>query len=267
MKSQSQLVGIGAAIVVVLIILSKAVTIVPAGHVGVKDLFGKVSALSVPAGFHVVNPLLRVHPMSVQTREVTESASVPSKEGLAVNLDVSLLYSLDPQVAPEVYRTVGLRYDSVVVIPQLRSVVRGVTASYEAKGLYTSEREAIASQMFAELQPMLQERGIRVEKVLLRSVSLPPILSTAIEKKLEAEQQSQQMRFVLERERQEAERKTIEAEGIAEFQQRVATGITPSFLQWKGIEATVDLARSENAKIVVIGDSSNGLPVILGGKN
>ncbi len=265
MKNQSQLIGIGAIVLVVLIVLSKAVTVVPAGHVGVQDFFGQVDEEVLPAGFHVVNPLLRIYPMSVRTKEITETASVPSREGLSVNLDVSLLYSLDPAKAATVYRTIGLHYDSVVVIPQLRSVVRGVTAAYDAKSLYTAEREAIATKMFEEFKPAMADRGVRVEKMMLRSVQLPQILSTAIEKKLEAEQQAEQMKFVLQREQQEAERKRVEAQGISDFQRIVTAGLNDNFLRWKGIEATKDLSESENAKIVVIGSGSNGLPLILGG--
>jgi regulator of protease activity HflC (stomatin/prohibitin superfamily) len=205
--------------------------------------------------------------MTIRTQELTEEASVPSKEGLSVHLDVTLLFSLDPQKAAQVYKTIGPDYLRVVVVPQLRSAVRGVTASYEAKALYTSERETISNEMFSHLQQPLLERGMVVEKVLLRSATLPPILATAIEKKLEAEQQSEQMKFVLNKETQEADRKRIEAQGIADFQKIVTTGLTDSFLRWKGIEATSKLADSQNSKLVVIGSGKDGLPIILGGQN
>lgn len=255
------------ALVVGLLLIAKSVTVIPAGYVGLKDFFGSVSDNPLSAGLHLVNPLLRIHKLSVRTQEATEQANVPSKEGLSVHLDVSLLYSLNPDKAAQVYKTIGPDYMRVVVIPQLRSVIRGVTASYEAKALYTAEREAISSEMFSHLQPILQERGVVVEKVLLRSATLPAILSTAIEKKLEAEQQSEQMKFVLNKEKQEAERKRIEAQGIADFQKIVTTGLTDPFLRWKGIEATAKLADSQNSKIVVIGSGKDGLPLILGGQN
>lgn len=255
------------AIVLAIIIIPKSITIIPAGHVGIKDLFGNVSDTTLPAGMHIINPLLKIHKMAIRTQEVTEEANVPSKEGLSVHLSVSLLFSLDPKKAALVYKTIGPDYLRVVVNPQLRSVVRGVTASYEAKALYTSEREAIANEMFSHLQAPLLERGITVEKVLLRSATLPPILATAIEKKLEAEQQSEQMKFVLNKETQEADRKRIEAQGIADFQKIVTTGLTDLFLRWKGIEATSKLADSQNSKVVVIGSGKDGLPIILGGQN
>lgn len=259
------LIGVIVVGVIVLIILFKSIVTIPAGHVGVTDLFGKVSDKTLPAGLHFINPLKKVTRMSVQTREIKETAQVPSKEGLVVTLDVSLLFSLDPLKASSVYKKIGIRYVTIVVEPQLRSVVRGVTSSFEAKGLYTSEREAIASQMFEQLEPALAERGIRTEKILLRSVSLPLVLSTAIEKKLEAEQQSEQMKFILQRERQEADRKKIEARGISDFQKIVAKGISANLLRWKGIEATQKLAESPNTKVIIIGNSKDGLPIILGG--
>src|SRR3989338_5255881 len=148
-----------------------------------------------------------------------------------------------------------------------REMPKNLTAGYEAKALYTSEREAIANEMFSHLEAPPLERGVTVEKVLLRSATLPPILATAIEKKLESEQQSEQMKFVQNKETQEADRKRIEAQGIADFQKIVTTGLTDLFLRWKGIEATSKLADSQNSKVVVIGSGKDGLPIILGGQN
>lgn len=254
---------IAIGVVVVLVLLFKSVVIVPAGHIGVLELFGNVRKDSLDAGIHLINPLLRAHIMSIQTKQITEDTSVPSKEGLVVNLDLSALISLDPRNAPDVYKTVGADYINIIVVPQLRSVVRGVTAGYEAKALYTAEREVLATQMFEQLKPMLESRGIRLERVLLRAVKLPDILSVAIEKKLEAEQQAEQMKFVLQRESQEAERKRIEAKGISDYNLEVTKGLTDNILKLRGIEATRELAKSENAKVVVVG-GKDGLPIILG---
>ncbi|PIR18136.1 MAG: membrane protease subunit, stomatin/prohibitin [Deltaproteobacteria bacterium CG11_big_fil_rev_8_21_14_0_20_49_13] len=254
---------IGVAAVIVLVVLFKAIVIIPAGHIGVLELFGKVRKTSLDAGIHLINPLLSSHIMSIQTKQITEDASVPSKEGLIVSLDLSALISLDPRNAPDVYKSVGADYVNVIVVPQLRSVVRGVTAGYEAKALYTAEREALATQMFDQLKPMLESRGINLERVLLRAVKLPDILSTAIEKKLEAEQQAEQMKFVLQRESQEAERKRIEAKGISDYNLEVTRGLNDNILKLRGIEATRELAKSENSKIIVVG-GKDGLPLILG---
>lgn len=256
--------ALGALLLVIAIF--RSMVIIPAGYVGVRDLFGNISDRPLSAGLHLINPLARVHKMSVRTQEIKESANVPSKEGLVLQLEASLLYSLKPEKAAEVYRTIGPVFEEVVVLPQLRSTIRGVTSVYEAKALYTSERELISSEIKKLLAPLLETRGITMENVLLRNIALPPVLGAAIEKKLEAEQQSEQMKFVLEKERREADRKRIEAQGIADFQAIVTRGLNDSFLRWKGIEATKDLANSPNAKIVVIGSGKDGLPIILGDK-
>lgn len=258
-----KLIGLIAGGVIVLIILLKSIIVIPAGHVGVKELFGTVYKDSLTAGIHVVNPLLTIHKMSIRTQQLTEDSVVPSKEGLAVNLDLTALFSLDPVQAAEVYKTIGIHYVQVIVVPAMRSVVRGATAEYEAKALYTAEREVLTTKMYDQLKPMLDLRGIRLEKVLLRSVKLPDILATAIEKKLEAEQQAEQMKFVLQRESQEAERKRIEAKGISDYNLEVNRGLTEQILTLRGIEATRELAKSDNAKVVVVG-GKDGLPLILG---
>jgi regulator of protease activity HflC (stomatin/prohibitin superfamily) len=242
--------------------LVNSVAVVPAGNVGVQDLFGHVSDRALQSGVRFLNPMARVHRMSIRTQEIMETATVPSSEGLIVSLDVSLLFNLDPTKAPEVYRTLGTDYQSVFVTPQLRSHVRGATASFEAKALYTSGREVIAQKTLEDLGPLLAERGIVNAAILLRNIELPKVVSGAIEQKLKAEQEAEQMRFVLDRERQEADRKRIEAQGIADFQRIVAQGIDERLLRWKGIEATEKLAASANAKVVIVG-GRDGLPLIL----
>jgi prohibitin 1 len=247
-----------------LIIVGSALMVIPAGHVGVYDLFGKVADQSMAPGIHLVNPLATVHKVSVRTQEVKETVDVPSREGLAVNIDVSLLFSLEPAKAAQVFRSIGPQYIQVVVIPQLRSVVREVTSGYDAKALYTAERELLTQNIQNSLFPLLQERGVLCERILLRKIILPQKLSAAIESKLEAEQQAEQMKYVLDKEKQEAERKRIEAKGIADYQTIINQGLNENLLKWKGIEATRELARSQNAKVVVIGAGKEGLPIILG---
>jgi regulator of protease activity HflC (stomatin/prohibitin superfamily) len=259
--ARSTAIGLALALGVVLLIGS-AITIVPAGHVGVVDLFGRVSDAALQPGVRFVIPLARIHKMSVRTQEVTEAADVPSSEGLVMHVDVTLLYNLDPTQAPSVYQTLGADYESVFITPQLRSHLRDATASFEAKALYTTGREGVASRIRTDLSPALLARGFTNAQVLLRAISLPTQLRTSIEQKLQAEQQSEQMRFVLDRERQEAERKRIEAQGIADFQRIVVQGIDERLLRWKGIEATQALAASQNAKIVIVG-GKDGLPLIL----
>jgi len=256
---------VGLLVFFVLLLLYMTVTVVPAGHVGVQDFFGTVSDRILPAGLNVVVPGTRVVKFSVQTREVKETAAVPTSEGLIVNLDVSLLFKLRPEAAARVYKTVGRQFEAVIIEPQLRSAIRDVTAEYEAKFLYSASREVVSQNMFKHMQGALAPRGIEAEQVLLRNVQLPPLLTTAIQEKLQAEQQAQRMRFVLDRERQEADRKRVEAQGIADFQSIVARGISPELLKWKAIEVAHELSKSPNTKVVVLGDKS-GLPIILGDK-
>jgi len=261
------IVGVVIAIVVLLLFLVQGpLRTVPAGNVGVKDFFGSVSSDTLAPGIHLVFPFTRVVRMSVQTQEIKEVAEVPSKEGLILSLETSLLYQLDPTRAADIYRTVGSEYQGTIVEPQFRSAIREITSSYEAKALYSAERERIAGEIFALFRRLSGDRGIDVQQVLLRKINLPPVVANAIQEKLRREQEAEQMKFVLQKEQQEAERKRIEAQGIADFQRIVAQGISAQLLEWKGIEATEKLATSGNSKVIVIGNSKNGLPLILGGE-
>jgi regulator of protease activity HflC (stomatin/prohibitin superfamily) len=202
--------------------------------------------------------------MSIQTLTLKESASVPSSEGLMMALDTSLIYHLNPDRAADVFQKIGADYENIVVEPTLRSAIREATASHTANALYTGEREMVGKQIYDQVSIQLKERGLTVENVLLRDIQLPATLKAAIEAKQQAEQESLAMNFRLQKETQEAQRKRIEAAGVRDFQQIVAQGITPSLLEWKGIEATENLAKSPNSKVVVIGNNKNGLPLILG---
>jgi prohibitin 1 len=238
-------------------------TVIPAGHVGVVDFFGTVSDNTLKAGINFVNPMATVVKMSIQTQEIKETMDVPSKEGLTVQLEMSALFHLNPDRAADVYKTVeGGNYVDIILIPQFRAVSRGVTAGYEARALYTSEREMLTQLIQKDLAMKIEARGITVESTPLRRVGLPPDLTRAIEEKLRADQESQRMQFVLTKERQEAERKRIEAQGISDFQKIITLSINEQLLHWKGIETTEKLAASTNAKIVVIGAGKTGLPLI-----
>jgi prohibitin 1 len=259
-----KIVGIVAALIVAAILTLASITTVDAGHVGVVTLFGRVTGDILDAGLHFINPLKRVHELSVRTQSIKESASVPSSEGLVVNLDTSLVFNVNSAKAADVYRTIGPRFVDVIVEPTLRAAVREVTASHTANALYSSAREQVAQQIRKRLQDELGVRGIVVEQVLLRDIQLPAALKVSIEAKQQAEQESLAMSFRLQKERQEADRKRIEAQGIRDFQQTVSQGISNQLLEWKGIEATELLAKSPNTKIVVIGNTKNGLPLIMG---
>jgi len=259
-----RLIGLGIAAFLLVILFFSAITRVGTGHVGVLTLFGKVTGETLGEGIHVINPLKTNNEMSIQTQTIKESASVPSSEGLMMSLDTSLIYHLAPDRAAEVFQKIGADYENVVVEPTLRSAIREATASHTANALYTGEREMVAKQITDQITAELNKRGISVENVLLRDIQLPATLKAAIEAKQQAEQESLAMNFRLQKETQEAQRKRIEAAGVRDFQQIVAQGITPSLLEWKGIEATENLAKSPNSKVVVIGNNKNGLPLILG---
>jgi len=252
--------------IIVAILIGNPLTVIPAGHVGVKDFFGSVSSSVLTPGVQFVFPFTRVVKMSVKTQEVKETAEVPSKEGLTMDLEGSLLFRLDPSRAADIYKTIGPDYQEIAVHPQIRSAIREVTATYEAKALYSAERDKIASETLALFRKMSEGRGIITEAVLLRKIGLPAVVANAIQEKLKREQEAEQMKFVLQKEQQEAERKRIEAQGVADFQRIVASGISQQLLEWKGIEATEKLALSANTKVVVIGNSKSGLPIILGGE-
>jgi prohibitin 1 len=252
-----------ALVILGILAFSQTIRVIPAGNVGVVNIFGKVNNKSLKSGIRPVVPFAEVILYSVKTQEVKELMDVPSREGLSMKLDVSLLYHLDPEKAPDVYERVGVNYEEILIVPQFRSVTRGVTASFDAKALYTSAREELSRDIMKQLSELVASRGIVIESTPLRSITLPPGLSQTITEKLQAEQESQRMEFVLLKEKQEAERKRIEARGIADFQAIVTQGISDKLLQWKGIEATEKLAASPNAKVVIIGDK-DGLPLILG---
>jgi len=252
-------------VVAMLIALLQCFTMIPAGHTGVIDFLGYVSDNTLKPGVSLVNPMANVEKMSIKTQELKEMMNVPSKEGLSVELEISLLFKLNSEKANEIYKTVGPNYVDIILVPQFRSVVRGVTARYEAKALYTASREKLAGEIVDELTKLVDPRGITIEQAPLRQIILPPRLTQSIEEKLQAEQESQRMAFILKKEEQEADRKRIEAKGIADFQEIVSKGISEQLLKWKGIEATEKLAGSQNSKVVIIGSGKDGLPIILGG--
>jgi prohibitin 1 len=248
---------------VILLLLVWSTTSIPTGNVGVLTLFGRVTGETLTEGIHLINPLKSVQKLSVQTQSVKESANVPSNEGLILALDTSLLFRLDKSKAAYVFQTVGANYAEKIVEPTLRAAIRASTSAHSANALYTNARELVQQQIQDELTMQLNPRGVIVENVLLRDVQLPAMLKSSIEAKQQAEQDALRMSFILQKEKQEAERKRIEAQGIADFQKIVAQGISAQLLEWKGIEATEKLATSTNSKVVIIGNAKNGLPLVL----
>lgn len=255
---------VGAVIAGFLVILAWAsMAYVPAGSVGILTFFGRVTGEVLPEGTHFVSPFKVNNVLSVRTQAQEEHTSTPSSEGLNLEIDTSLIYHLDTRKAAEVFRTLGPNYARQIVDPNLRSIIRDTTAGHSANTMYSSQRKQIEDEIMQGLKSALEPRGIVVENVLLRDIQLPHALRASIETKQQAEQESLAMSFRLQKERQEADRKRIEAQGIHDFQQIVAQGISPQLLQWKGIEATETLAKSPNSKIIIIGNAKNGLPLVL----
>lgn len=252
-----------ATIFAVVYLAIQCATVVEAGTVGIVSTFGNLERFD--PGLHFRIPIVTgVTQLSTKTELLEQSNFVPTKEGLTVELDTAVLVKLDSEKATELYQTVGPDFMCKLVAPETSSSVRGLTSESEAKALYTAGRSELQNRMKAELTEKLQPKGIVIEDVLLKNVVLPKSLSDSIQEKVRAEQESARMEFVLLKETKEAQRKAIEAEGIAEFQRIVSKGINPGLLQWKGIEATEKLSKSDNTKIVIMGNSKDSLPVILG---
>ena len=252
-------------LVVAAIIALSSTSCVRTGHVGVVSIFGRVTGRTLSEGIHIVNPVASVTELSIKTQEIKEKASVPSKEGLIMGLEASILYHLDPVRAATVYQQMGPTYADILLIPTFRSAIRAITAGNTAASLYSDGREGIAQQILEDVRRQVAPRGVIVENVLLRDLQLPETLKHAIEAKQQAQQEAQRMEYVLQREKQEAERKRVEAAGIKDFQDIVSQGISEKLLEWKGIEATMELVKSPNAKVIIVGNSKTGLPLIYSG--
>ncbi len=262
-------VGIPLIIFVVLVLL-KGLTVIPAGSTGVTTLFGRVSDKPLSSGLHLINPLRIVHKMSIRTEEYTmtigeghqdDSIWALTKEGLKVVLDITVLYHLDEQKAPMVFRDLGKNYEEKIIRPAIRTSIRDVVAVYEAKDIYSDKRQEVAQGMLDQIKKV-EERGVVIENVLLRNVNLPTELSQSIEDKLKSEQEAQAMDFVLDKEKKEAERRVIEADGIKKAQDVISRSLTPSYLRWYSIEMMRDLADSPNSTFLFVPTDENGMPII-----
>lgn len=249
------------ALVASLNAISRLLIVIPAGNVGVEDFQGKVSERTLPAGIHPINPFADVIQFSTRLRDIKEEIGATSKEGLAIGIDVSIQYRLDPAKAANVYINIGVE-EREIVISRFRSISREIVASYPAEAVYATKREEISLKLLEKLRSQLAPLGFIVDEALLRNVKVPETLQAAIQQRLKAEQENLQMKFVLEKEVQEAERKRIEAKGAADAQKILAEGLTPAVLQLRAIEATEKLSQSPNSKIVILGNGQN-TPLIL----
>lgn len=229
LKGVLSVVGIG--IVVIIFAWLFLFQIAP-GYIGLISTFGTIEDGTYSSGIHLKMPWQNVITMDTRTIELKETASTPTDQGLTVTLETSILYHIDASKAPEIYKNIGPEYERIVIESNFRSVVRGVTASYDAKALYTSDREAVAGKIFNDLEPALMAKGVVLEKVLLREITLPANVREGIEAKLVADQDAQRMEYVLQKEQKEAERKIIEAGGIAESQKIIDNSLTEQYLKW-----------------------------------
>jgi prohibitin 1 len=236
-------------------------TVVRQGEVGVKRTFGKYSDIPYMEGWRFFNPITSsIVKITTQTQNLEVALNLPSKEGLNIVAEISILYSIQAAKAPDLLRNIGINYESNVILPVFRSAVADVSARYFAKDMHTGERAVIEEAIREQMHKTIKDKGITIETVLVKSIQLPRNLARAIEEKLEAEQRALRMEFTLQEERREAERKRIEAEGVRDAQQIIAEGLSPQVLQFKSIEAFLELSKSPNTKIIV---SDGDMPVLL----
>ncbi|MDZ7611792.1 MAG: prohibitin family protein [Candidatus Moranbacteria bacterium] len=259
-------------VVVAALLLPFMIVVVEAGQTGVYSLFGKVKEEELSSGFHFKNPLAKVQKMSIRTEDYTmsntelegektgaDAISALTKEGLTVDLDMTVLYHLEEASASGVYRDVGLNYQEKIIRPAIRSTIREVIAQYDAKVVYSDKRKEASERIADDLRDRLGDRGIVLEDLLLRNVELPPDLRRSIEQKLQAQQEAQKMEFVLEKEEKEKERKIIEAEGQRESQRIINESLTDRFLNYQYIK------NLENRKgTIYVPTDGNGLPMFKG---
>jgi len=249
------------ALIATLNALSRIITVIPAGNVGVEDFQGKVSDRSLPAGVHLINPFADVVQFSVRLRDVKEEIAATSKEGLALGIDISIQYRIDPAKAASIYLSIGTE-EREIVISRFRAISREIISGYSAEDVYATKREEVSLKLAEKLRSQLAPLGFIVDEALLRNVKVPETLQAAIQQRLKAEQENLQMKFVLEKETQEADRKRIEAKGRADAQKILSEGLTPAVLQLREIEANEKLSLSPNSKIIILGNSQN-TPLIL----
>lgn len=235
--------------------------VVRQGEVGVKRTLGKYSDKPYTEGLKFYNPIVStIVRVPVQTENLEVSLNLPSKEGLNIAADISILYNVIPKRAPTLLRNVGPYYEENIIIPVFRSAIADVSSRYFAKDMHTGQRALIEVAIQEQMSKLLADKGVTIETVLIKSIKLPRNLATAIEEKLQAEQQFLRMEFVLQEAEREAERKRIEAAGVRDAQKIIAEGLTPAILQYKSIEAFIELSNSPNTKVIV---SDGDMPVMM----
>lgn len=264
-------------LVIALGIFSSMFKQIDAGKVGVKSLYGSVQSDVLESGLHLINPLLDVTDFDIQTQNYTMSADhnegaqegddairVLSNDGLEVVIDLTVLYKISPMDAPKIFKQIGVNYTDKIVRPVTRTRIRDNAVYYDAVALYSTKRNEFQQRIFKSIEEDFKARGLILEQLLIRNINLPASVKTTIESKINAEQDAQKMQFVLQKEKQEAERKRVEAQGIADYQRIISSGLTDKQLQYEQIKAQKEIATSPNTKIIFMGKGS--APVILSDK-
>lgn len=251
---------------------------IDAGRVGVQSLYGSVQSDVLESGLHLINPLLEVTDFDIQTQNYTMSAihgegsqegddaiRVLSNDGLEVVIDLTVLYRITPNDAPKIFKQIGVNYTDKIVRPVTRTRIRDNAVYYDAVALYSTKRNEFQQRIFKSIEEDFKARGLVLEQLLIRNINLPVSVKASIESKINAEQDAQKMTFVLQKEKQEAERKRVEAQGIADYQRIISMGLTDKQLQYESIKAQKELAASPNTKIIFMNSKGNA-PIILSDK-
>lgn len=279
-SSVSKFVGAGrivALLFIVLGILSSCIKQIDAGEVGVKKLFGSIQAEVLQSGLHFINPLLEVKSIDIKTQNYTMSGvndegaqvgddaiKVLTSDGLEVTIDLTVLYRVVSTDAPRLLRETGEDFSDKIVRPLTRTKIRDNAVYYQAVDLYAGKRDEFQQRIYKSIEEDFRKRGLMLEQLLVRNITLPNSVKASIESKINAEQEAKKMEFVLQKEKQEAERKRVEAQGIADYQRIINTGLTEQQLQYEQIKAMKELALSSNAKVIVMGKGNT--PIIIDGK-
>ncbi len=272
------ILNLAGLLVIIAGVLTSMVKQVEAGECGVQTLFGKVNDHVLESGLNMVNPLVEVTTFDIKTQNYTMSGvhnegdkvgddaiRVLSADGLEVVLDLTVLYRVLPNEAPRILREIGADYKNTIVRPVTRTKIRDNAVYYDAVALYSTKRDEFQARIFKSIEKDFKDRGLVLEQLLIRNISLPASVKIAIESKINAEQESQKMQFVLQKETQEADRKRIEAQGIADYQKIINTGLSDKQLQYEMIKANKEIALSPNSKVIIYGNGKD-MPLILNEK-
>jgi len=261
---QGKLIPFGVMFLSFIFLVASMVRLIPPGNVGVVIVFGKVQETTLKNGLHLVNPFASIEKMSIRTEDYTMSGMISegqvrgddaiqalTSEGLMVRLDVTVWYKLMPEGAAEVYSTLGTQYVDKIVRPAARTSIRNVISNYKVEDIYTQNRESVSIEISENLRNAVKDRKVEIERVLLRDVKLPDKVQNEINAKMAAKQEAEKMEFVLDKEKREAERKAVEAQGVSDYNKIIARSLSGNYLQWYYIKTLQQLVNSPNNTVIV----------------